>query len=348
MGYQDVVSKTWRHYDLKDVAYDYTNLIRYAILAASSHNTQPWKFKIEPGLIWIFPDLTRRCPAVDPDDHHLYVSLGCAATNLTEAAAAAGLQSRVSFDEATSAVKVKFEEGPIVRSQLFDAIPNRQCSRMLYDGSRITTQELQQLKRVATGNGVSVLLFTKQDQKETIANFVAKGNIGQMSDAGWIKELKSWIRFSESHAMATGDGLYGRSMGSPDVPKIIGDLILHFVLTPQSQNKKDKRHILSSSGIAVFFSDVSNKAQWVEVGQCYERFALQATALGFQTAFCNPPVEVSDLRAQFANWLRIGECRPDLVVRFGRGPEMHLSLRRPLKEVVLDETSPHRFLKLLA
>ncbi|MBE9069880.1 Tat pathway signal protein [Leptolyngbya cf. ectocarpi LEGE 11479] len=339
MGYQDVVSKTWRHYDLKDVAYDYINLVRYATLAASSHNTQPWKFNIEPGLIWIFPDLTRRCPAVDPDDHHLYVSLGCAATNLIEAAAVAGLQSRVSFDQATSAVKVKFEEGPIVRSQLFEAIPNRQCSRTLYDGSKVTVQEQQQLKRAAKGNGVSVLLFTKHDQKETIANFVAKGNIAQMNDAGWIKELKSWIRFSESHAIATGDGLYGLSMGSPDVPKVIGDLILRLALTPGSQNKKDKKHILSSSGIAVFFSDVSSKAQWVEVGQCYERFALQATVLGLQTAFCNPPVEVPDLRAQFANWLRIGEGRPDLVVRFGRGPEMPHSLRRPLKEVVLGGSS---------
>jgi hypothetical protein len=27
----------------------------------------------------ILPDLSRRCPAVDPDDHHLFVSLGCAA-----------------------------------------------------------------------------------------------------------------------------------------------------------------------------------------------------------------------------------------------------------------------------
>lgn len=334
MGYQEVVSKTWHHYDLKDVAYDYTNLVRYATLAASSHNTQPWKFQVEPGLIWIFPDLTRRCPVVDPDDHHLYVSLGCAATNLIEAATAAGLQSRVSFDQATSAVKVKFEEGPMVRSQLFDAIPKRQCSRTLYDGSKVTDQELQQLKRAAQGNGVSVLLLTEQDQKETIADFVAKGNIAQMNDAAWIKELKSWIRFNKRHATATGDGLYGRSTGSPEVPKAIGDLILRFALTPDSQNKKDKKHILSSSGIAVFFSDVDDKAQWVEVGQCYERFALQATALGLQTAFINPPVEVPALRRQFADWLGIGKRHPDLIVRFGRGPKMPHSLRRPVEDVL--------------
>ena len=51
-------------------------LVRYATLAPSSHNTQCWKFRIEEQAISILPDLTRRRPAVDPDDHHLFVSLG--------------------------------------------------------------------------------------------------------------------------------------------------------------------------------------------------------------------------------------------------------------------------------
>ena len=40
-------------------------LVRCATLAPSSHNTQCWKFGIEPDAISIHPDLTRRCPAVD-------------------------------------------------------------------------------------------------------------------------------------------------------------------------------------------------------------------------------------------------------------------------------------------
>ncbi|MGH1559991.1 hypothetical protein ACRAWD_24530 [Caulobacter segnis] len=31
-----------------------------------------------PRAIEILPDLSRRTPVVDPDDHHLFVSLGCA------------------------------------------------------------------------------------------------------------------------------------------------------------------------------------------------------------------------------------------------------------------------------
>ena len=58
------------------------DLIRFATLAPNSHNTQPWRFHVGHGLIDIAADFSRRTPAVDPDDHHLFVSLGCAAENL--------------------------------------------------------------------------------------------------------------------------------------------------------------------------------------------------------------------------------------------------------------------------
>jgi hypothetical protein len=62
------------------------------------------------------------------------------------------------------------------------------------------------------------------------------------------------------------------------------------------------------------------------VGRCYERFALQSAALGIRNAMLNQPVEVSTLRPQFAAFLGVGKRRPDLVVRFGRGPKLPSSL----------------------
>ena len=67
-------------------------------------------------------------------------------------------------------------------------------------------------------------------------------------------------------------------------------------------------------------------------------FALQATALGIRNAFLNQPVEVTKLRPKFAKSLGLDEdSRPDLIVRFGKGPEMPRSLRRPLEEVLLEK-----------
>lgn len=59
-------------------------------------------FSIGANSIAIHPDFTRRCPVVDPDDAHLFKSLGCAAENVPLAAAAQGNSSDVAFDKETN------------------------------------------------------------------------------------------------------------------------------------------------------------------------------------------------------------------------------------------------------
>ena len=44
----------------------FTFLLRYSVLAPSSHNTQPWKFTLHEDGIGVFADYTRRLPVVDP------------------------------------------------------------------------------------------------------------------------------------------------------------------------------------------------------------------------------------------------------------------------------------------
>lgn len=310
-------------------------LVRYATLAASSHNTQPWKFQLEPGRIVILPDLSRRCPAVDPDDHHLYASLGCAVKNLLLAAQAVGLKGHYSYGESTSSVYVEFEEALPFRSDLFEAIPSRQCSRAEYDGTELSSAQLSLLEQAGCGSGVSVVLLTAKQQKEQVIEFVMEGNSAQFCDSRWAEELRTWIRFNARDAVRTGDGLYGPVMGSPDVPRWIGLLFMSLAFSAKNQNRKDAKHIRSSGAIAVLFSEGNDKPYWIEAGRCYQRLALQAAALDLRTAFINQPVEVPSLRPQFASFLGIGNRRADLIVRIGRGPEMPKSLRRPIDSVIV-------------
>jgi hypothetical protein len=170
---------------------------------------------------------------------------------------------------------------------------------------------------------------------EKVLEYVVEGNTMQLRNPAFVSELESWIRFSDGEAIRTGDGLTARSTGSPPVPRWLGRLLFRAVLRVKPENDKYARHIRSSAGIAVFVSNVNDKVHWVEAGRCYERFALQATALGIRNAFVNQPVEESCLRPEFAKALGVGDKRPDLIVRFGRGKEMPKSLRRPLESVLI-------------
>lgn len=310
-------------------------LVRCATLAPSSHNTQCWKFAVAGQSISIRPDLARRCPAVDPDDHHLYVSLGCAAENLIQAALANGLQGEAVFETAPADVlKITLQPTRPVESPLFNAISERQCTRAEFDGQPVSSEDLRLLTLAGTGKGVGLLLLTEKPAMEKVLEYVVQGNTAQMNDPAFVAELKKWIRFSDAEAVQSGDGLFAKSSGNPSVPRWLASPLFPVLFRTDSENDKYAQHIRSSAGIAVFISEANDKAHWIETGRCYERFALQAAALGIRNAFLNQPVEVGSLRSQFASYLGIGLRRPDLVVRFGRGPEMPRSLRRPVDAVL--------------
>ena len=338
-SYEAKVRDTWRPANAPtgDKASLRQELVRYATLASSSHNTQCWKFRVENDVITILPDLTRRTPAVDPDDHHLYVSLGCAAENLVQAALANGLKGDVRFDPTTAgggAIKIALEPTVAVATPYYLAIPERQCTRAEYDGKPLSTEELRLLQLAGTGAGVRVLLLTEKAAVEKVLAYVVEGSTAQMNDPAFVEELKSWIRFGSDEAVKSGDGLYSATSGNPSLPRWIGSPLFGMFFKPKSENDKYAKHLRSSAGVAIFVSDNNDKSHWVEAGRCYERFALQATALGIRNAMVNQPVEVSSVRPQFATAFGIESGRPDLVVRFGRGPRMPQSLRRPLEAVL--------------
>lgn len=309
--------------------------MRYATLAPSSHNTQCWKFAVDGSSIAIQPDFSRRCPVVDPDDHHLYVSLGCAAENLLQAAQALGLHGEARFEEARDAVVIALSPAPAVVSPLFKAITERQCTRGDYDGKPLSASDLGLLEHAGSNDRVRLLLLTESAALETVLDYVIQGNTAQLNDKAFFQELQSWIRFSAKEAVARGDGLFAKSSGNPALPSWLGWQVLGLVLTAKSENQKYTRQLRSSAGVAVFVAAQEDKAHWVDVGRAYERFALQGTVLGVRNAHVNMPVELASLRPQFASALGLGAIRPDLVVRFGRGPTMPPSLRRPLQSVLV-------------
>jgi hypothetical protein len=232
-------------------------------------------------------------------------------------------------------VVVRLEATKAHVSPLFQAIAERQCTRGDYDGRPLSSAELRLLEQAGSGNGVRVLLLTERSAMETVLDYVVAGNTAQIDDPAFIKELKMWIRFSNDEAVRTGDGLFAGATGNPAVPRWLGSPMMGLFFTAKSENERYARQIRNSAGIAVFVSEVSDKAHWVETGRCYERFALQATALGIRNALLNQPVEVAALRPQFAAAIGLGDRRPDLVVRFGRGPGMPLSMRRPVQSVLV-------------
>jgi nitroreductase len=343
LGYRQMQSNSMAEYEaavadmrsaLKKIP-ELPEFIRLAALAANSHNTQPWKFKISDSSIEILPDLTRQISIVDPDNHHLFASLGCAAANLALAAGANGKAGELSFNTATDgSVVFTFGSNMPAQPNLVDAITKRQSTRAEYDGRPVSAADVQQLASASAIFGVDVSIITNRPQIDKVRDLVIAGNSVQMADANFVKELKTWIRFNPSTAMSTGDGLFSATNGNPTLPDWLGQLAFEWFLKPKTENDKYTRQINSSAGIAVFVAEKNDPEYWVLAGRACQLFALQATALGIKVAFINQPVEVPNLRPELANLVGMAGRRPNIVMRLGYGPAMPYSARRPVADII--------------
>lgn len=315
---------------------DMREMVRAATLAANSHNTQPWKYRIGADRIDIVPDFSRRTPVVDPDDHHLFASLGCATENLVVAASHYGRIAEVAPPAtADGEIAVNLTGTRKEASPLFAAVTERQSSRSIYDGSDVAPGTLDELARIAGAHGVEALIVTDTRRREDILDLVLAGNRAQLEDGPFRSELKSWLRFNPNVAARGRDGLLSTASGNPSLPDWLGPLMYDLTVKPEGDNERVAAQMRSSSGLAVFSAQSDDPAGWVAAGRAYERFALAATNAGLQHAFVNQAVEVPAQRAQLQSLLGFGHRRADLIIRFGRGPKLPRSLRRPVDDVLV-------------
>jgi len=306
--------------------------IRFATLAANGHNTQPWRFRIAPDAIDVLPDFARRTPVVDADDHHLWVSLGCAAANLALAAAACGRAGEARVHEA--GLSFAHAAAPAAAGALVAAIPRRQSTRAAFSGAPVAAADLAALEAAARVPGVHLALVVNRPAIGRVRDLVVAANSAQMRDPAFVAELIAWIRFNPRSALAAGDGLYAGASGNPALPDALGRLIFPLAFRETSENAKYAAQLDSAAGVAVFVGDRADRAHWVRVGEACQRFVLQATALGLSHAFVNQPVEVPGFRAELAALAGAPGLRPDLAIRFGTGPTLPYAPRRPVEAVM--------------
>jgi hypothetical protein len=232
-------------------------------------------------------------------------------------------------------VHVALDNAAPVLSPLVNAIFQRQCTRAEYDGQPLPKDVLQELALAAGRGGVRLLLLTERSKVEGVLDYVTQGNRAQIRNAAFVKELKSWVRFNEADALATGDGLFSRLTGNPTLPRWLGEVLFNMVLSEKSENDKYAKQLRSSAGVAVFVGERADPANWFEVGRAYERFALACDgtrrAYRFRQSTSRSPSGAHAVRPV----ARLGSRRPDLVVRFGRGPQLPYSFRRPVADVIV-------------
>ena len=304
-------------------------LLRYAVLAPSSHNTQPWKFAIGENRVDVFADETCWLRVADADRRELFLSTGCALENLLIAAEHFGLGHAVSYqpDSANErhAATVTFTENGRAAAyrpaELFEALTVRHTNHGRYDDRPIPRKTLEEFQSLCVEDGLALYLTDDRETRRQVDDLVVRADAIEFADPAFRRELAYWI----------GRGVFGSSW----LMSKLGQLAVTHINMGKSQGKMNSELLMSSPVLGLIAVQTDDRVSQLQAGQLYERVSLLAASRSIWTQPMSQILQVPELKDDVAQLLPEPNRTPLHPFRMGYAePERHTP-RRPLAEVIV-------------
>ncbi len=313
------------------------HLVRYAMLAPSGHNTQPWRFRISGDGVTLYADRSRSLPIVDPDDRELIISCGCALSFLKVAAHYFGYHAKIQEfpDPLDSDCLATVQLTPDLSlknevQDLFMAITRRHTNRFPFESRPVSADLLQGFQGVVQGHKAGLRIVEDSEQRLQLAALITEGDRRQGADPEFRKELAAWVRSNYTHHR---DGMPGYGFGIGNVASLLGSFFIRTVDWGKSQGKKDSHLALNAPVLAVLESETDHPQAWLQTGQALGHLLLRITAAGLAASFLNQPIEIPALRSQLQELLKT-EQFPQIILRLGYGKTVQPIPRRSVDEIL--------------
>lgn len=319
-------------------------LLRYAVLAPSFYNSQPWQFAIsdEAHQINVYVNRSHWLKVADPNKRELYISLGCALENLLVAIDYFGLGHSVAYfpegDNEDWAARVRVvtgRESVAPRpANLFGAISRIHTYHHAYKGRPILNEHMSYIgdflinyKYEESDMTHHIRLETSDDPglRKEIGRLVSHGDAIIFADAAFRRELGELLAQSD----------YGKPwwfMSESAKPGKINAELGEYVAEQEAQ-------IVSSAPvIGVLTSNFDNPTALIKIGQAYERIALEATLVGIGIYPMFQLMELAEMKNTVQNLFPVLHGYPQLVFAMGYAEKEYedvMTPRIPVEEVML-------------
>jgi nitroreductase len=321
-------------------------LVGAAVLAPSDWNSQPWRFEVEASSLRLVPDPARLLPRTDPDGRGVMVSLGAALENLLVAARAYGLRPTVNYFPrgATGPVaEVVWAGGDQKRDLgLFAAIPARRTNRRNYDGRGLLPDTRAQLT-AQVPEGLALHWLDDRDAIRTVAKLAHDSQRELLEDRAIAGEQYRWMRFGND-ARRRGDGVPIESLELGVVTSWMARRYFNprswFArFGPEHAAREVRDGVRSAGSLALLTAPRRDSTTWLMGGQAFERFALQAAALGLALQPVSAPIARERYRPALLKAFEATGEEPLVLARLGHAPAPPPVPRRSVALVATFRTS---------
>ncbi|GAA3355446.1 hypothetical protein GCM10017744_018020 [Streptomyces antimycoticus] len=314
-------------------------LISAAVAAPSMHNTQPWRYRLNPDTVTLevraAPERALRY--ADPMGRALSVSAGAAVFNLRVAVAHFGWDPVVrllpyrSQPDLLATVRLAAaphdgagREAPhhgdrhdaphgAPDHDLYDVIWRRHSSRSPFSGRRLPPRVLYELAEAARAHGATLWLAGPEETSRLL-RLTAEAERRTSGDPRRLAESRDWVRDIGPY------GIPAAALGPRDVT---GRLPMRDYLGPGPDGRRGgdapAAAFESHPAIAVLATDQDRRTDWLRAGQALEHVLLLATSYTVRASLLHQALEWSDLRWSLSDAHRT-PGHVQMLIRLGYGP----------------------------
>ena len=304
-------------------------LIRYAVLAPSVYNTQPWIFSVKEDTIQVFIDTTRWVQSGDKDQRDLHLSVGCALENLLVAAYHFGYQCHVDYFPSPThpmlAANVRMATGEANASPradpLFDAILHRSTDHRVFSAEPVPSHMIQQLTGCGTNRGVVLHTTTDLELLRHVDALTLQADAVKFADPAYRQVIAYCIK----------QGVFDTDWLLTKLSQLAASHLRH----TNNQVKEEFQILKGAPMLGILVSETDDRTNQLKAGQVFERIFLTSVSLGLRVEPITHVLQVPETRAALAKLPLIHGLIPQILFRLGEAEvELAHTPRRPAEEVL--------------
>jgi hypothetical protein len=298
-------------------------VLRYAGLAPSVHNTQPWRLTADGDVVEIRADRTRQLTFLDPTGRQLLVSCGAAVEFARLAVRDAGRACTVDVlpeprdADLIARLRVGGDQPPTtLEKALAEAIPRRYTDRGPYEDRAVPPAVVDDIARHGGELDVWVRTLTR-DERSALVLVLADAEAAEAEDPRYAEELARWTteRKADEGIPPAATPAWPADRVS-DVP--LRDFTGHAVHPHAGDNSADVPPGVERDAVLMLGTGEDHAGAWVAAGRALGWALLRITAAGLSAQPLGQGIDLAAGRERLRRELDL-VGHPQFLLRVGYG-----------------------------
>lgn len=275
-------------------------VLQYAVLAPSSHNSQPWAVEMTPTGMKLYVDRSRLLPASDPPARQTHISQGTFLELLEIAARQFGYRAEIAYfpegeygnttvdDRPVAAIALQ-PDSEAAPDPLFADIPRRQTNRRAFDQHQpVSAEELATIRSASGADNISWRITDSEAERQTVSGICKEAMTIEVSSTERNRETAAWFRFSDRELEEKRDGFGLAQGGAAGVSKWFVETFVLSRSRAADPAGAFARGAIDQTGeqagsapvFAALVSAANTRLEQVLMGRAFARIHLTASRLG--------------------------------------------------------------------